>query len=430
MPNDATSGSVDEIGHGPTALAGQEHCKTSQPLRGTRVLELGQVAAGPFASSLLADLGADVVKIEQPERGDALRAWPPFRNGRRRGYSENFASINRGKRSLVLDLKTAEGTETLGRLIDVADVFVENFRPGVVRRLGFGPEAARERNERLVYCSISGFGTTGPFAAKGAFDVTIQAASGLMDVTGERDGPPVKCGVPVADFVAALYAVVTILACLRRVQVTGKGAFVDCPMFGAVLGISALQTSEYFGTGRAPERLGADHPRNAPYGLFEARDRPFIVAAGTTTLWGRFCDVIGRTSLRDDPRFASQEARATNQEELRSLLRPIFASRDAEAWLADLEAAGIPCAVIATIAEALASPEADALGLVTDLALPNGSATKTVGFPARIDGNSWREAGRPPGLGEHTAEVLSEWLRDATQPSARASDPRGEHKCD
>lgn len=422
MHNEGTRETGDASRGGPTATPRRAEPTKAEPLSGIRVLELGQVAAGPFAGSLLADLGADVVKIEQPQRGDALRAWPPFRSGSGGGYSENFASVNRGKRSMVLDLKTEEGTEMLARLVDVADVLVENFRPGVVEKLGFGPEAARARNDRLVYCSISGFGTTGPFAAKGAFDVTIQAASGLMDVTGERDGPPVKCGVPIADFVAALYAVVTILACLLRVRVTGKGAFIDCPMLGAVLGISALQTSEYFGTNRPPQRLGADHPRNAPYGLFEARDRPFVVAAGTTTLWERFCDVVGQPSLRDDCRFASQEARAAAQADLRSLLAPVFSSRDAEHWLGDFDAAGVPCALIATVAEALASPEVETLRLVRKLPLPNGTSTKTLAYPARIDGKPWPESSPPPGLGEHTADILSEWLSDPDQRPATESD--------
>jgi succinate---hydroxymethylglutarate CoA-transferase len=382
----------------------------SRLLRGVRVVELGQIAAGPFAASLLGDLGADVIKVEPPERGDGMRSWPPFRDGPGGAYSENFASVNRSKRSVVLDLKTASGRENLHRLIDQADVVVENYRPGVLSRLGFDYEELRARKPSLVYCSISGYGATGPFSGLGAFDVTIQAASGLMDVTGEPGRPPVKCGVPVADFVAGLYAVVTVLACIRRADQTGTGAFVDCSMLGAVLGISALQTSEFFGTGRTPGRLGADHPRNAPYGTFDGRDRPFVVAAGTAALWEKFCEVLGRPDLVTDERFATQVGRARAQDVLRAEVAPIFAARDASTWIEDFKAAGIPCALVATVGEALQSAEVRALGVLEDLSLPNGSRTQTVGFPVKVDGSSPSSLGQPPELGAHTEEVLREWL--------------------
>src|SRR5512142_2533648 len=239
---------------------------TKPPLAGLRVLEFGQIAAGPFAGSLLADLGADVVKVERPDGGDGMREWPPVSiNDAGDGFSENFASLNRNKRSVTADLKSTDDIARLRELAARADVLIENFRAGVLARLGLGFEALRAVNPGLVYCSISGYGQSGPYAKRGAFDVTVQAASGVMSVTGEEGGAPVKCGVPIGDFCAGLYAAYTILAALRRREATGEGAFIDCSMIGSLIGVSALQTSEYFGNGKAPRRLGSAHPRNAPY---------------------------------------------------------------------------------------------------------------------------------------------------------------------
>ncbi len=221
------------------------------PLDGLRVLELGQIAAGPFTGSLLADLGADVVKIENPNNGDGMRQWPPLTKTEtgQDAYSENFASLNRNKRSVSLNLKDPDDIQTLKTLCASADILIENYRPGVLARLDLGYEALRALNPRLIMCSISGYGQTGPYASRGAFDVTVQAMSGLMSVTGEAASGPVKCGVPIGDFSAGLYAAYSILAAVLRRQRTGTGAYIDCSMLGSLIGVSALQTSEYFGTG-------------------------------------------------------------------------------------------------------------------------------------------------------------------------------------
>ncbi len=242
------------------------------PLAGVRVLEFGQIAAGPFAGSLMADLGADVVKVERPDGGDGMRSWPPLSSQEDGApvFSENFASLNRNKRSITVDLKNSKSVTRLRELIANCDVVVENFRLGVLARLGLGFETLREANPRLVYCSISGYGQTGPYAKKGAFDVTVQAMSGLMSVTGEPDATPVKCGVPVGDFCAGLYAAYTILARLMQARETGQGGYIDCSMPGSLIGVAALQTSEFFGTGDTPQPLGSAHPRNAPYQAFMA----------------------------------------------------------------------------------------------------------------------------------------------------------------
>jgi succinate---hydroxymethylglutarate CoA-transferase len=382
----------------------------SGPLTGLRVLEFGQIAAGPFAGMLLADLGADVVKVERPDGGDGMRNWPPVLRNDGDEFSGNFASLNRNKRSIAIDLKDRTAVARLLRLSSRADVILENFRPGVLTRLGLGYDRLAEANEGLVYCSISGYGQTGPYASRGAFDVTVQAVSGVMSVTGEEDGDPVKCGVPIGDFAAGLYAAFCILAAVRQRAETGRGAYIDCSMLGSLLGISALQTSEFFGTGRSPARLGSAHPRNAPYQAFQGRDKPFVVAAGTHELWCKFCEVVQMPHLVADPRFATQEKRAANQRELVSILQPAFLSRSADEWLAAFERRGIPCAPVNDFATILADPHVASMGLLHELCLPNGIRTPTVGFPIGISGYEFRVRRVPPTLGQDTDAVMDEWL--------------------
>ena len=381
------------------------------PLSGVRVLEFGQIAAGPFCAMLLADLGADVVKVEKPDGGDDMRRWPPLVDGPEGGrYSENFASVNRNKRSLIADLKDPAAVARLQRLADAADVVVENFRPGVLARLGLGAPALRARNSRLVYTSVTGYGQTGPAAGRGAFDVTIQAVSGLMSVTGEPGREAVKAGVPVGDFVAGLYAAYATLAAVMTARATGQGAHVDCAMMGALLGIAQLQTSEFFGTGRIPQPLGSAHPRNAPYRGFRGSDEPFVIAAGNDRLWREVCEAVGQPDLSADPRFVTQELRARHQDELFERLQPVFATRPASAWLAEFERRGVPCAPINNYEQALADPQVAHLGLVHPMRLPNARDTRTVGFPVLMEGFDFRVYRQPPALGAHNEQVMREWL--------------------
>ena len=381
------------------------------PLAGVRVLEFGQIAAGPFAGSLLADLGADVVKVENPQGGDGMRGWPPLTSsGDGPAFSENFASVNRNKRSIAVDLKNPKEAATLKRLVAVADVVLENFRPGVLKRLGFGYEDVKPLNPRLVYCSISGYGQTGPYATKGAFDVTVQGMSGLMSVTGEEGRPPVKCGVPVADFCAGLYAAYTITAMLMQARQTGEGAYIDCSMLGALIGVAALQTSEYFGTGKSGPRLGSAHPRNAPYQAFKAKDDYFIIAAGNDALWRQVAEAVGLPDLPFDPRFKTQPDRARNQKELAAILEERFATRTAEEWLKEMDRRGVPCAPINSYAEILNDLHVKSMGLVRPLTLPNGVETRTTAFPIAISGFNFEIRHAPPELGAHTQDVMREWL--------------------
>jgi crotonobetainyl-CoA:carnitine CoA-transferase CaiB-like acyl-CoA transferase len=384
-----------------------------KPLDGVKVLEFGQIAAGPFAGSLLADLGADVVKVERPDGGDGFRAWPPLTKGPDGTvFSENFASLNRNKRSIVADLKNPADVAHLKQLVGACDIVLENFRPGVLARLGLGYEDLNAVNPRLIYCSISGFGQTGPNANKGAFDVTVQGFSGLMSVTGETGGTPVKSGVPVGDFCAGLYAGYTILARLLQVHKTGKGAHIDCTMLGGLIGVSALQTSEYFGTGNTPQALGSAHPRNAPYRAFRGSDDYFIIAAGNDRLWAEVADAAGLPHLTTDPRFISQVLRATHQDELFELLQPEFEKKTAAFWLEDMERRGVPCSPINTYPDALNSEQVAHMNLVRPLHLPNGAETRTTAFPIAMTGFEFDIYRSPPMLGAHNEEVAADWLSE------------------
>jgi crotonobetainyl-CoA:carnitine CoA-transferase CaiB-like acyl-CoA transferase len=372
------------------------------PLAGVRVIEVCNVAAGPYCGMLLADLGADVVKVENPDGGDTLRSWPPITDG----YSENFASLNRNKRSVTLNLKDPQHVEVFRRLSADAQVLIENNRPGVMDRLGVGFKALCEVNPALVYCSISAYGQTGPRSQEGGFDLTIQAMSGIMSVTGEPGRPPVKCGVPLADFSAGLYAAFGIVSALRHAEATGKGTHLDVPMLGATLGIAALQTSEFFGSGRDPVQLGSAHPRNAPYRVFRCNDGYFGMAAGNNALWKSVCNVIGREDLLGNERFSSPTLRAKHQEDLLAILEERFAEANCETWLARFRQAGVPCAPINTYSQVLADPQVEHMGWVMPIELPNGVRTRTFASPLRFSGEGSPLLRRPPGLGEHNEEIL------------------------
>lgn len=380
----------------------------SEALSGVTVLEICNVAAGPYCGMLLADMGADVIKVEHPEGGDTLRSWPPITNG----YSENFASLNRNKRSVTLNLKDAGDLALARHLATQVDVLIENNRPGVMDRLGLGYADLSVLNPKLIYCSISAYGQSGPRAQEGGFDLTIQAMSGIMSVTGDADGGPVKCGVPLADFSAGLYAAYSIAASLRVAQSSGKGTHIDVPMLGATLGIAALQTSEFFGSGKNPTKLGSAHPRNAPYQAFRSQDGYFGMAAGNNALWRGVCETVERVDLLDDPRFTTTSLRAQHQVALREILEDIFLEAPALIWLDRFRARGIPCAPINSYSEVLTDPQVQYMTWVQPITLPGGAQTKTFGSPVRFDGVTTTIRRAPPGLGEHNDEILLP-LRDS-----------------
>ena len=376
------------------------------PLAGIRVVEFCHVAAGPFCGMLLADYGAEVTKVE-PLDGDAMRQWPPItHDANDNGFSENFASINRGKHSIALDLKDPASRDLARDLVMASDVVIENNRPGAMARLGLGWDWFGPRKPSLIYCSISAFGQDGPRGAEGGFDLTIQAAAGVMSVTGEPEGEPVKAGVPLVDFGAGLYGAYSIAAMVARVRAGGPGGHLDVPMFATTIAMSALQTSEYFGTGRNPRKLGSAHPRNAPYQAFRSQDGWFAIAAGNNKLWQQVCEIAGTPELLADARFVSPTLRAANQAALRDLLEARFADDTTDNWLARFAPAGVPCAPINGYEQALSDPQTTHLQLVQPMTLPNGVQTRTVGCPVRIDGEVVPLDTRPPAIGEHTSRVI------------------------
>lgn len=388
------------------------------PLAGIRVIEFCHVAAGPFCGMLLADYGAEVTKVE-PLDGDAMRQWPPITHDANEiGFSENFASINRGKRSIALDLKDPASRDLARDLVLASDVVIENNRPGAMARLGLGWDWFGPRKPSLIYCSISAFGQDGPRGAEGGFDLTIQAAAGVMSVTGEPEGAPVKAGVPLVDFGAGLYGAYSIAAMVARVRAGGPGGHLDVPMFATTIAMSALQTSEYFGTGRNPRKLGSAHPRNAPYQAFRSQDGWFAIAAGNNKLWQQVCEIAGTPELLTEARFASPTLRAANQADLRDLLEARFADDTTGNWLARFAPAGVPCAPINGYAQALSDPQTTHLQLVQPMTLPNGVQTRTVGCPVRINGEVVAIDTHPPAIGEHNSRVIDALRLGHPEPPA------------
>lgn len=385
------------------------------PLAGVRVLEFAHVAAGPFATMVLADLGADVVKVEGPD-GDQMRNWPPIAVDDEGGeFSHNFASLNRNKRSVRADLKHPEDHARVRALCLAADVVVENYRPGVLGRLGLGFDDLAPDHRGLVFASISGFGQDGPYASLGAYDVVIQAMSGMMSVTGTAAGELVKAGVPVGDFTAGLYAAVGVTSWLPRVRETGRSVRLDVPMLDSLLAISALQTSEYWGTGVDPTPRGTKHPRNAPYQVFAAADSSFVLAAGNDRLWLAVCEVVD-PELATDERFRHQSGRVLHQDVLEKLLSERFAEAPAEHWIARFRERGVPSGPVNTFGDVLADPAVRGSGLVQSFDVPVAGAGLTTVFPIRTDDLDRRVRRSPPLLGQQTDEVVREWTAQEEAP--------------
>jgi crotonobetainyl-CoA:carnitine CoA-transferase CaiB-like acyl-CoA transferase len=370
------------------------------------VADFSRVLAGPLATMVLADLGADVVKIERPGSGDDTRGWGPPFVGEDAAY---FLSLNRNKRSVALDLAAPEGAAAARRLALASDVVVENFRPGLMGRFGLDYEGLAAERPELVYCSLTAFGDEGGSAARPGYDIIVQALSGLMSVTGHPDGEPTKVGVALLDVVCGLYAANAIVAALFRRARTGRGGRVAVSLFDASVAAMVNQAANHLLGGLVPGRLGNQHPNIVPYQMFDASDRPFILAAGNDRMFERTCAVLGRPELAADERFSTNEARVRHREVLIALLAEDFARRPAAEWLAALEAAGVPCAPVRAMDEVFASPEGKAaVEVVED---PVRGVLRLVASPIRVDGSRTPVRRPPPRLGEHTDEVLGELER-------------------
>ena len=385
-----------------------------QPLEGIRVLDLTRALAGPYCTMMLGDLGADVIKVERPGRGDDSRGWgPPFVGesyGPYAGESAYFIAANRNKRSVTVNLKSLEGQEIVRRLASVSDVMVENFRTGVLDKMGLGYDDVHALNPRLVYCSISGYGRTGPYAERPGYDFIIQAESGLMGIIGPEEGTPYRVGVPIIDITSGMFAATAILAALHVRDQTGAGQLVDVSLLDTGVALLANVASNYLVGGAEPRRLGNAHPNIAPYEAFHARDRWFALAAANERQWTTLCDAVGCPELKDDPRFATNGDRVANRPALLEALNRTFAARDADEWLIVLREAGLPCGPINAIPDVFEHPQAQARGLALEAEHPTAGPVRLTGFPYKLSQTPAEVRQPPPLLGQHTPEVLTELL--------------------
>jgi crotonobetainyl-CoA:carnitine CoA-transferase CaiB-like acyl-CoA transferase len=396
----------------------------TEPLAGLTVIDLTRVLAGPYCTMLAADMGARVVKIEHPVRGDDTRAWGPPFLGTESAY---FLSVNRNKESVAIDFKSPDGRQILERLIAGADVLVENFRPGTLDDLGLDYETLSATHPRLIYVSISGFGQTGPRRGEAGYDAVIQGEGGLMSVTGVPEGPPVRLGVAVADLAAGLFAFQGMLLALIARGRTGRGQLVDVALLDSVAALLTYQASRYFATGEPPRRTGNRHTAIAPYDTFDTAEGVLILAVGNDDQWRRFGAALNAPRLAQDERFTTNEGRVRHQETLHAAVEPILKGQTAAAWVPLLRHAGVPCGSVRSIDEVLADPQLIARGMIATLDHSTLGEIETIGLPVHLSATPGSLRSAPPRLGEHTRRTLEELGVD---PDSIASlETRGVVKC-
>jgi CoA:oxalate CoA-transferase len=392
------------------------------PLDGIRVIDLTRVLSGPFCTMLLGDMGAEIIKIEPPGKGDPIRE----QGGMRDGLSWYFAAFNRNKKSVELDLYSDDGKALLSRLIEGADVLVENFRPGVMARMGFSPEELERLNPRLVTCSINGYGGTGPYADRPAFDFIVQAMSGFMSVNGRADQEPMRSGQPITDLVAGLYAAFGVVNALRARDLNGLGQHVEASMFNGILSFMAYFGSEYLLNGEPPPRTGNDHPLVAPYGLFRASDGEVAVAPANDAVLRRFMRVVGLEDLLDDPRFDTNDKRYARRDELNALVNERMAGESQAVWIGRLNAAGVPSGKVQTVAEVFGDPQVEAQEMIVEVDHPGHGPVRMLGFPVKLSGTPCQIRLPAPRLGEHNEEVLERLTGHAPAGACREAKARKE----
>ena len=380
---------------------------TGLALEGVRVIDLTAYLSGPYCSMILADHGADVIKIERPKVGDEARRMPPFINGE----SAPFMLWNRNKRSVALDLKDERDRARCLELVREADVFIENFKPGVADRLSLGYDALAALNPRLIYCSISGFGQTGPYRARGGFDLMVQAMSGIMSVNGPEDGPPHRVPMAIADIGAGMFAAIGILAALQARTRTGRGQQVDTALYDAALSFGLYEAAHFFATGENPPRLGQAHRASAPYQVFRTSDGWVTIGANTQALWAKFCEVIGKGELAGDTRFRDNAGRVANRPALAALVQDALAAGTTREWMARFEAAEIPAGPVQTYDQVFADPQVQARSMAAEIEHPSAGKTRTLGIPVKLSDTPGALRRPAPKLGEHTEEVLSDLRR-------------------
>jgi crotonobetainyl-CoA:carnitine CoA-transferase CaiB-like acyl-CoA transferase len=376
------------------------------PLAGVRVLDLSRVLAGPYATMVLGDLGADVIKVEHPERGDDTRHWgPPFAGEGEARESAYFLAVNRNKRSIGVDLKSPEGLERVEKLAAGADVVIENWRRGALEKLGLAYEALRATNPSLIYCSITGFGP-GPDEERPGYDFLVQARGGVMGITGQPGGEPTKVGVAISDIVCGLFASNAILAALHRRDATGEGSRIEVPLFESTLGWLANRGQEYLVSGEDKGLIGNAHPSIVPYQTFDASDRPLVVAVGNNSQFAELCKVVGRPELAEDERFATNPDRVANREALISELQEVFGKRPADEWAEEIRAAGVPSGPVNTLADVFADDHVRGSGILQDITHASAGPLKMLASPILIDTERLPIRRPPPTLGQHTEETL------------------------
>jgi formyl-CoA transferase len=379
------------------------------PLEGLRVLDLTRALAGPFCAQMLGDMGADVLKVEQPGVGDNARGWgPPFQGGE----SSYFLSVNRNKRSLALNLRDERGAEVLRRLILQSDVLLENFVPGTLDRLGFSYDTCHAFKPNLIYCSISGFGQVGPERERAAYDQVVQGLGGIMSITGEVGGPPMRVGIAIADIMAGMFAAYAVQVALYHRERTGVGQMIDTSLLDGQLAMLTYQAGRYFATGEAPPSSGNQHPTIVPYGVYRASDAYFNLAVGTDDLWRRFCTALELEPLRADARFATNRDRLAHRDELNALLEPLFAGHTINQIQTLMDQASVPCGAVRDLHGVFTDPQVAALDLIATLDHPTAGAIKVVGPPYRLSETPPSVRLPPPLLGQHTDEVLRELAYD------------------
>jgi formyl-CoA transferase/CoA:oxalate CoA-transferase len=375
------------------------------PLTGLTIVDFSRVLSGPYCTMLLGDVGARVIKIERPGRGDDTRAWgPPFVHGE----SAYFLSVNRNKESVTLDLKHPSAQAILQRLLERADVVIENFRPGTMERLGLGHDRLAERWPRLVYCSISGFGQTGPRRDEAGYDAVAQAEGGLMSITGDSSGPPYRLGVAISDIVTGMFAAQGILLALLARERSGRGQRVDIGLLDATVALLTYQASYYFATGEPAGRMGNRHPTIAPYDTFPTADGEFVLAVGNDQQWQRFCEAAGLDGLRSDRRFLTNAARVEEYGTLREILAVHFRTRPRREWIAVLNASGVPCGSVRNVAEALADPQIEAREMIATVDHAAAGHLRLLGVPIKLSATPGGVRTAPPTLGQHTNAILGE----------------------
>ncbi|WP_280951188.1 CaiB/BaiF CoA transferase family protein [Pararhizobium haloflavum] len=388
------------------------------PLHGVRVIDLTRVLSGPFCTMLLGDMGADVIKIE-PAKGDPIREQGAMKDG----LSWYYAAFNRNKKSVVLDLYTVEGRDALAKLIQTADVVVDNFRPGVMAKMGFPPERLKALKPDLVTANVNGYGSSGPYVDRPAFDFIAQAMSGLMSVNGAEGAEPMRVAQPITDLLAGLYCAFGIVSALRARDINNAGQHVETAMVNSAVSMMAYLASEFFVTGREPVRTGNDHPLVAPYGLFKTADGEIAVAPSNDVILKRFLDVIGLPDLMADPRYDTNDKRFALRRELNTLINARLVHDTQDAWIARINAAGVPCGRVQSMAEAFADPQLRAQEMVIEIDHPGHGAVTMLGFPVKLSQTPCQARLPAPALGAHTEEILAE-LEAAPASAGRAGGSR------